>query len=272
MRRAAMVLALVPLLAGCAASPVFRVTSLDPRARWMQGQAVVRRDAGGIGWSARFQRNRAGQLVFDVAVRNRSADHIVVDPTGFFFTLATAQGAAEAGAEPTWAARDPEAMLERLDLLDANAEAAGRTQFMLDAVGGALEAVDDLGQAGRRTEAEQRRDDEEDRENREASAIERRERAEQREGLARVRDEWAYGALRRTTLAPGESVAGWIVFDAQPVAKFVDRAYRAAHRRYPSSGLTVPAPSATAQPECVFVLHAPLTPGQPGMAFQVRRL
>ncbi len=252
------------LVSGCAAAPVFQMSSLEPDAAWFRGQHEVRRESGGVAVAAAFERCEGGLLFFDIAVVNRSRATLDIDPVDFTYTVEASGTTSTDRPGLAVHAVDPEAQLARLDLGIAQSEASHATLVGLDLVGGVLDVAVDVASAGTRTEAESREDDRQDRERDADRRHEDASHTATMNSLTEQRHAWASTTLRRTQLAPGEHIAGRVAFPSAALARFKPR---------PAGGrgarTEVPAAEASA---AVLRLHFPFADTTGGVRFRARRV
>ena len=260
-------LVLILLAAGCEPAPILRLTSRDPGATWFQGQQLVRHEADGVSVVASFDRSLGMYLVFDVTVVNRSDSTLLIEPQDFNFTLASSGGELRPAQQKPFPAVDPEAELARIDKVSSALESGHANGKMLEAVGDLAEAVVDVAGAGSKTKAEQDADEKRDLE----QASERRQADETHErtmaSLAESRDYWASRALRRTQLAPRQSISGKIALPAGPIPALLSRPTHA-------NSITSFDDGAALAPGDILILtlHSPIRTNAEGMEFIVREL
>ena len=220
MRPAALVI-LALLLTGCMTVPVYRLTSFDPGARWSHGRQWVVHDSGGVSVEVSYDRCWSQYVLFHVVVTNFTDTMLRVDPAQFTYEVAGEREHAKRRSR-RYPAVDLEEAIHRLDQLAASQQGAHATFGFLGLLSGAADLVNDIAESGKRTEEEQRQDDAEDAEREALRQDEQSEFESRMYSLEQERDRWATSALRKTDLAPGESVGGKLLLAAAPVQREVD--------------------------------------------------
>jgi hypothetical protein len=193
--------------AGCAApGPVVRLDAIGSSITWMRGHASLTKEAGGVKAVAGFHHQEGDQLVLHVMVENRGAEALDANPRDMSYTACTTEQLASCA--PARYAVDPEAILASLELersrqaADAGGAEAATTALLL------LAAVADIG-----TIASGRASPTTGLATAGAVALHEtvkgeHERASAELGAAEQR--WSEQLFRRTTLAPGGYVDGWV--------------------------------------------------------------
>lgn len=188
----------LPGQSGLHASPL-RIEPLAPGARWTHGHPAMQATKDGLEVRAVYRDTADPEIVFDLVITNGTAATVVIRPEDSFLLEA------HPGASPVDAI-DPEATLlaldrerARLDAADAGRAGFGLALALVEFVGTVAGVDDDELPEQAAQDAEQAaRDD---------AAYERARR-----GLDLRRRVTAMTALRRTTLAPGESTRGELRF------------------------------------------------------------
>ncbi|HPF34834.1 MAG TPA: hypothetical protein PLH84_05345 [Candidatus Krumholzibacteria bacterium] len=200
-RRAALPLLLLNLaLAGCTPDTVSRVTPLSDDVTWHRGLAVTRTADAVLRLAAAPAELGRSRLHFQVEVANISDRPVEVGPSMFSLI--------PAGDGPVAVPVDPEARLLQINRQDTK-DTSHHDLF------GFLDAVGDLASSP----------DEEELEAREA---EEAEEVQRRSAVAESRSFWADQAFRRTTLAPGQTMGGVLVFPAKDCGREVRLTLRTA--------------------------------------------
>jgi hypothetical protein len=220
-------LAAVPLLgAGCAtAAPVVR---LAPRANdviWVAGRAAVARDKDGVHVAVAFDRQEEHLLAVRIEVENRNDHPVDVDPNNMTYTTCT--GTARETCRPGDTVVDPEGELFALDARRSRERAAAANDRTAAAPLIFLGALGDLANASGGTLTD----------NAGTASLEAdHDEARHARALSRVEAEkqmWSTAALRRTTLFPGQILAGTVYVPIDPHARLVWIQVEIGMRRFP---------------------------------------
>jgi hypothetical protein len=205
--------ALVPV--GCATpTPVVRLSPMTPGAVWVAGRSVEAQQRQGVRVAAAFDHQDGEAIVFRVEVANDGSKTVDVGPDAMTFNTRAHNG---------WSAEalvaDPEEMLANLDAAHgrevANAENDARLLtplIFLSAVGDVASVASgqvDRGTGLRTTALSDQLD---------GSQLRHATRAQE---IGAEKAMWLDVALRRTTLAPGQSAAGRVYIPLRPEAHFV---------------------------------------------------
>jgi len=192
-------------VAGCAAPvPVVRLEPITDRGSWWHGRWVETVAHEGLEVTLEHDAAATGLVQFDVQIANHTGVAVIVRPGDSFIADAT-PGSAPADAI------EPEQQILALDRTLAAAKAAETNRLGIEAMLGLATLVADLATpAGQQTDSDaSRAQDALDEANRDAAEVahERRMAA-----IRARREQWTDVALRRTTLLPGETVAGRLSF------------------------------------------------------------
>lgn len=194
---------------------------------WVSGRAAITEEHDGVRAAAAFDRHEGNAVVFRVEVENLTDSQVEVTPREM--TVATCAAAGPCSA--AFRVIDPEGVLMALDQQEAAEKAAATNEAVFSGSLMLLSAVLDVaslatGKANRdtgrntaRIGAQMDRDDA--RHHRQLSQIDRR------------RQSWSGGALRRTTLSPGQSTAGYVYVPVRLQAQLVWLHLRVGGRRIP---------------------------------------
>jgi hypothetical protein len=205
-RRLLLIAALGAGLSGCfAPSPVVRLYPEDPGTVWRDGRAIVARERPGYRTAVAFEEGD-GQLAFRLEVRNTGANPLEVDPARMVYMSCLEP---KSCYSPT-PIIDPEQVLIGLDQArererasKANDETVGAVFMLLDATAGIAAAAGGDRHTARdafhETERVAARADQTSAQHDAAIS-----------GLRAERVQWTTVALRRTTLFPGQAVAGMV--------------------------------------------------------------
>jgi hypothetical protein len=205
------------LSAGCVAtpSPVVRLHPDSANPVWVAGRAVVGREVEGVRVAIAFDHVTDDHMGMRVEVQNNTAKRWDVDPTHMRCVYCET----EKNCSRRWAVADPETRLLELDqarssqIAQATNDAAlGATFLLLSALGDVASIAS--GKANRSTGATTAAIAH----NMEADAA-RAERNLDRIDL--TRRSWETSTLRRTTLFPGQAVAGYVYLRTIPKAEKV---------------------------------------------------
>ncbi len=225
MKRAAMLLLPLVVLAGCTSTPIFRLSPVEPDTRWLAGQQVVQRDSGGVKTVISFERTLGRYLIFDVVVRNQSGATILVDPEAFQYTFeGTVRGKRHVVDVPV-SAVSPEAAIADLDRAFGVVESDYQAYSTLESVGNVLSAVTELGTTDSKGDHE-RHGEKHDEDEAEIASL-RADVAHDRalSSLFDLRNYWASRALRITHLRPGQSVGGKLALETGSLARLTEPEY-----------------------------------------------
>jgi hypothetical protein len=209
-------LALLPLAgaaAGCAvASPVIRLTPDDPHVTWVSGMGIFSAEAEGLQVAAAFALQQDDRIAVRLEVQNSGDRAVTVEPRGIFYK--TCARRTEASCSRSAFVLDPEKMLIDLELAGGqeraaaiNSAAFGTALLLLDTVAVLGNAASGKGRAAARaadTGAAIA-----------GTTVASLEQHEQ--GLTALeieRQNLATQALRLTTLAPGQGMAGLVYMPA----------------------------------------------------------
>ena len=216
--RHALLLLLMFCCASCSPAPVLQLTALNPAPSWTRGRIEAVEQTDSLEWRVVFEGTERDDLVFAVAAWNRSTRPRLVDPSAFSCTLVLTNGKVPRGLASPIPARDPERVLRDVSIRESSVLADQRSSESFDGLVALVELADDLANGATRTEEEQRRVDREHIDRAEQQDRDQRERHDRLHELAQMRDAWTGAALRRTRLAPGDSVAGRVYLPASAFA------------------------------------------------------
>ncbi len=216
------ILLALPLLAGCTGQKFYSLKPAGDDVRWHNGHAMVRVAEGDLEATVAYVGSDRGRILFNVIVENRGDTDVLVAPERFYYDVVTV--AKSAGSTSRTAgfpdrqpgrvmAVDPEIQLGRISLRDTS----NRSPSFLDALMSLSELLPEdepeteaeIAKANREEMKELRRQ------------MERRERSNR---FQRDRTFWSNRALRKTTLDPGETVAGLVAFSSRPHASLLQLA------------------------------------------------
>jgi hypothetical protein len=205
-------------VAGCATlPPVYQLSPSAGEVTWSAGRPVVRRELDGVQVAVAFTEASAEKFGLHVQISNVGAERLEVSPKDVTFTACS--GTVNASCAPDGSVIDPEAELARLDqhARDEKASAAatqGALTFLL-----VLNAVVDVGtiatghadrSTGSGTAA--------------TADLMDSNAASHDHALGQMqteRDFWANTALRRSTVDPGQAVAGVVMVPIYPKARYL---------------------------------------------------
>lgn len=209
------------LLTGCMSSNRYTLTPLGDGVRWHRGQAIQKVEGGDFIATATYLRSEDGNLLFSISVKNTGDEETLLDPGAFRYEILVAADQArgttrtagfpesQTGPVP---AIDPETRIDRLEWQRQLQRDSESSMAMLELIDSVIELAD-IGDPETEEEAAERRDEE---------ARERRRQMEQRQREIRNRRKlafWGAEALRKTTLSPGESMGGVVVFPGRTRAQ-----------------------------------------------------
>jgi hypothetical protein len=208
-------LSLAATAAGCATpGPVVRLTPKATDATWLAGRGIVTREKAGLRVACAFDRQEEELLAFRVEAQNRSSVPIEMDPR----QLAHVVCETSRSCSPAFPVEDPEQHLVAIDAVRArhraaqkNHRTAGAVLVLLDTTAAVTAAASGNGRAAASFAADALED----------GAI-AEAAASTHEGaihsLETSKIAWQDGALRRTTLAPGQGIAGAVYVPVTPGA------------------------------------------------------
>jgi hypothetical protein len=203
---------------GCfAPSPVVRLHPRNEQVVWHSGRAIVARETPGYRVAVAFDHLAEGSAAMRLEVVNSGSARFDVDPARMQYSTCTS---------PTICGLrrpviDPE---ERLIALDESASEERASQANDAALGGTLMLLNVTASAaalaaGKPKEANRMLDDGARIGAQTSADIERSEHREAVLEAARI--DWSASALRRTTLFPGQSVAGFVYLPVDTRASIV---------------------------------------------------
>jgi hypothetical protein len=204
-------------LSGCfTPAPVIRLTPDMPGVVWQDGRAIVASERPGLRVAVAFE-EATDQIAMRVELQNTSEHQLDVDPSKMLYRTCTEPNACTLPMSVI----DPEQVLIELDQARASEQAAqandatvGAVFVLLNATASvAAVASGDTRQASRSlrdgAEVAARTDESIDRH--EANIA----------GIEGTRYKWSAVAMRRTTLFPGKSMAGFVYLPIDPNANLV---------------------------------------------------
>lgn len=181
----------LPSHAGLHASPL-RIEPLAPGARWTHGHPAMQATKDGLEVRAVYRDTADPEIVFDIEVTNGTASTVLIRPEDSFLFEDGANASPVDAIDPEAALLALDRERARLDAAEAARAGFGLAFALVDFVGTVAGLEDD------ETPEQTARDD---------AAYERA-----RHALDLRRRVTAMTALRRTTLAPGESTRGELRF------------------------------------------------------------
>jgi hypothetical protein len=215
---------------GCAVAPdpVVRLTPRHPPAAWVAGQPVVTFQRDSVRLATAFARQRDNMVGVRLEIANDSGAPLIFDPAAVSYEACGGTGTATAtgrngspGCGPRTYVFNPEELLLGLELAAARAKAEQESEeatasvfVLLNAVGGAASLANgDTRSADRFVDNMDRTSS---RSSHAAAAHERRGYA-----FANTRQSLEGEVLRKTTIQPGQAVAGLVYFPVHPEATLV---------------------------------------------------
>jgi hypothetical protein len=211
---------------GCATpAPLVRLSPLATNVAWLSGRAVVEKERAGIQVAVAFDEQVGDALGMRVEIQNGSDQRFDVAPRDV--TFATCLADDKASCSPWADVADPERALLQIDAARSRerAQAVNDQQAMAPLL--LLSAVGDVASVGSRHPTN----------NTAAVASDMdRDAAEHESAMSQLDAEhqrWSVDALRRTTLLPGGSVAGYVYIPIHPTAKRVWLAVLAGGQWFP---------------------------------------
>ena len=217
MKKLVLLIVAFPLGACVVPTPVVRLAPQGPDAVWVAGRAVVTRQVPPARIAVAFDHLDEQRVVFRVEVQNEGTAPFDVDPAQLSYRICT--GPQSCARE--YAVVNPERILVELDLRQADerarqesAQGLGTALLFLDvtagvaaASSGAAAAVPTLARDGLLVASTTRADVVHHQVNRSVIATEKLS--------------WLNEALRRTTLQPGQGLAGFVYVPVHPEATAV---------------------------------------------------
>ncbi len=219
-------LILIPMI-GCAPLPTFVLDPAEDNSVWLNGKPIMTKSIDGIDVAVSFAETDDIYLVFDLDIKNRSHETVLVEPERFFYRslaatkyhyrgLKTPRDTVKETRYPTYAL-NPEVQLLQLDRQIAREKADRETSEGLDLFIDIVDLAADIATIDEPKTDEEIRDEEEA--DFERDMTRKAEAAEYREtirDLGDYRRYWSTVTLRKTTLAPNQSVKGRVYFVAKP--------------------------------------------------------
>lgn len=209
---------IVPLIVGCTVSPrpVIRVHALEPEGVWVQGQHFVSTTTDDIDMVVGFNHEHNGQLVFDMEIRNRQDEVVLVDPTCFELVILNPEGELPTSVSNR-AAFDPEVQLLAIDRSKSRQVAADQAAENTNLLFALLDAGASLASSGQEKTEEQIDEAEQHDHEMETLELEREQRHEDKLWANNeVRQRWSQHALRKTSLGQGDWAGGQVIFSLPP--------------------------------------------------------
>lgn len=211
-------LLVIILLTGCtvAPKPVYRAQPDKGSGVWNNGQELAQTQDGGLEMVMVFDSFRCGLLVFNMEFQNNCTETLTVDPAAFF--LAEVREMGEDDALPRYA-QDPEKVLLQNDLARSRAVARRETQQNADSFFSFASLVADLATDDSvLTEQQKQTHLQQDQEIELMQIRELQEHRQTMQSLQKNEYLWQNQALRKTTLQPGQSIGGEVLFNPRGLA------------------------------------------------------
>lgn len=214
-------------ITGCTPLPTFILDPAEDNSVWLNGRQIMTKSIDGIDVAVSFSETEDVYLVLDLEIKNRSAETVLVEPEKFYYRSFAAikyhyrgqklpRDTVKETRYPTYAL-NPETQLLQLDRQIAHEKADRETSEGLDLFIDIVDLAADIATIDEpKTDEEIREEDEADFERdmtRKAEAAEYRETIRD---LGDYRKYWSTITLRKTTLAPNQSVKGKVYFVAKP--------------------------------------------------------
>jgi hypothetical protein len=234
-------------LAGCVAPmPVVRLLPESPNVTWVSGLAVVTQEQSGIRIALAFDRHDGDSLAFRLEVMNNTTGQFEISARDVVFV--TCKGPTSySDCSARQGAIDPEATLQSLDeahslqIADAtNSEILGTSLMLLSVTADVAGAASGHPRSGATSAST-------------LSALNSSEAVHQSTigQIESERAKWAATALRRTTLLPAHSLAGFVFVPTNFQARFVWVQVQIGTRKFPfvfEQTSTIPAPASATEP------------------------
>lgn len=225
----------VAFLSSCGAPrATYRLTPVSPDKRWYKGKEYARTERGGTTASAAFVADGDSPehtLSVDVWIANGTTREILVAPEQFYYRLISSPTDMAGGVDTIGPihAIDPEARLSGFGSAIEEETSGYRTMVLAGAtgklVGTILGAVIGGGSKSDETEEERKSREQKERDNQQEEALAQlREEEQHKERLRTLQEQkraWESTALRKTTLAPNETIAGHVLFPLREDASYV---------------------------------------------------
>jgi len=208
-------LAAAALAAGCATpEPLVRLESAGSHATWIAGRSVEVQERNGVRVAAAFDHQDASQVVFRVEVQNDSRGTIDVGPDAM---------TCRRFEDGVWSTEtlviDPEEVIAEIDARSSRERARAENDERLFPPLLFLSVLGDIatvasGNVDRTTGLQTAAiaNESENRSARHANAVQQ---------LGSTKEVWMNAALRRTTIAPGQAVAGLVYINVRKKARLV---------------------------------------------------
>jgi hypothetical protein len=215
------------LLFGCATpAPLVRLhPNTGEDVFWMSGRAAVKKQSGGVHVAAAFEHQLGKRLGLRVEVRNGSGERIEVNPDRFSFV--TCAGEDDSSCSDYKGVIDPEEVIDSLDARRSRVAADAADDRAFNTAMVFLSAVGDVAGAA---SGSPRRSDTFDIINHGDIVDAGHHRT--LSDIAARRTLWADAALRRSTLDPGDGVAGFVYIPYRKQARYVWLQVNAADRDF----------------------------------------
>lgn len=199
------------LLSSCAIpEDVIRIDSTENNVDWLMGKQVVTKSNDSVTIALKYEQNRGKYLIFDTEILNNSNNKLTVSPTDYIIT-----GTSDTSTQnTTLVAMDPEIMLLEKDIeISRNMAAQKNAATTSLIVNTAMLATNVAMTTSNRDTPEKAmaRAAATDVANITTAATYHSNVAQEHINL-RERSFWAMDALRKTTLYPGESIRGNVLF------------------------------------------------------------
>jgi hypothetical protein len=216
----------ITVLSGCVSpAHVFTVIPAENEMHWTYGVGLIEKTDHDISVQVGFEDNRNDMLCFYITINNKSENIIFVDPKEFECIAQSRidQDSLHNPVKSTIAhAIDPETQIQQKDIQISEENSSYQSSNTLEAGGMLMNLVLDVATIGKPEFEEQQKEKEQQREDARIRSIDRdNEHSARIESLNQEKVFWQSQTFRKTTLLPGQTIEGKLLFYRDEHAKFL---------------------------------------------------
>jgi hypothetical protein len=213
------------LFTGCVMPSLYTVKPSEPDIRWESGIGFIDKQDQYISVCAGYVENRDGGFCFDVSVKNETDRTIVVDPALFHYDtylLREEDTLNPSEFNKTLYAVDPERKIQQMDVELQKEDARYKSSVTLNALTGIVQIASDVAAIGKdETPEDQQAREQQRRENEEHYNAIGSDHIHNVESLQRTKEYWQTQFMRKTTLMPGQSIEGRVLYATQTKSPYL---------------------------------------------------